>query len=138
MMSVTPASAQAAISLSRMAREALAMSVCSVPTPWQKRLRPADEPPDSTTGVGNSKFSPKASATIEAYGRTVDEPATWTLSRADAAAAETAVIARAEAVSFTKDMIGLLLIQIGSLQGDLGVVPMRLAANFCDSCVTVL
>ena len=45
------------------------------PTPSQKRLRPADDPPDSTIGVGRSKFSPKASATIDAYGSTVEEPA---------------------------------------------------------------
>jgi hypothetical protein len=65
MMSVTPFSAQADLA-SRMAREALAMSMVFSPTPSQKRLRPADEPPDSTTGVGKSVFSPKASATIEA------------------------------------------------------------------------
>ena len=66
MMSVTPASAQALTSLSLIAREAFAMSMVFSPTPSQKRFRPAEEPPDSTTGVGKSKFSPKASATIEA------------------------------------------------------------------------
>jgi hypothetical protein len=33
---------------------------------FAERRRPVDEPPDSTTGVGKSKFSPKASATMEA------------------------------------------------------------------------
>jgi hypothetical protein len=66
MMSVTPFSAQVSISLSRMEREEFAMSVVFSPTPSQKRRRPVDEPPDSTTGVGKSKFSPKASATMVA------------------------------------------------------------------------
>ena len=66
MMSVTPASAQASTSPSRIAREALAMSMVVSPTPSQKRWSPAEEPPDSTTGVGKSKFSTKASATIAA------------------------------------------------------------------------
>jgi hypothetical protein len=66
MMSVTPFSAQVSISLSRIEREEFAMSVVFSPTPSQKRRRPVDEPPDSTTGVGKSKFSPKASATMVA------------------------------------------------------------------------
>ena len=66
MISSTPFSAQAAISFSRIWREALAMSIVFRPTPSQNFFRPAEEPPDSTTGVGKSKFSPKASATIEA------------------------------------------------------------------------
>jgi hypothetical protein len=66
MMSVTPLAAQVSISLSRMEREEFAMSVVFSPTPSQKRRRPVDEPPDSTTGVGKSKFSPKASATMVA------------------------------------------------------------------------
>jgi hypothetical protein len=66
MMSVTPFSAQARFRFSRMAREAFATSMVFSPTPSQKRFRPAEEPPDSTTGVGKSVFSPKASATIEA------------------------------------------------------------------------
>ena len=51
------------------------MSIVFRPTPSHIRLRPAPEPPPSTIGVGKSKFSPNASATIEAYGSTVDEPA---------------------------------------------------------------
>ena len=66
MMSVTPFSVQSSMSLSRIGREELAMSMVFSPTPSQKRLRPAEEPPDSTTGVGKSLFSPKASATIDA------------------------------------------------------------------------
>ncbi len=66
MMSVTPLAAQVSISDERIEREAFAMSMVFSPTPSQKRRRPVDEPPDSTTGVGKSKFSPKASATIEA------------------------------------------------------------------------
>ena len=66
MISVTPLAAQASISRSRILREALAMSIVFRPTPSQNFFRPAEEPPDSTTGVGKSKFSPKASATIEA------------------------------------------------------------------------
>ena len=74
-MSETPASEQAFSSFSLIGREAFAISMVFSPTPSQKRLRPADDPPDSTTGVGKSKFSPKASATIDAYGSTVEEPA---------------------------------------------------------------
>ena len=66
MMSVTPLAAHSSNSPARMGREELAMSIWFSPTPSQKRARPADEPPDSTTGVGKSKFSPKASATMEA------------------------------------------------------------------------
>ena len=66
MMSVTPFAAQASTSVSRIGRLALAMSIWFGPTPSQNRASPADEPPDSTTGVGKSKFSPNASATIEA------------------------------------------------------------------------
>ncbi|MEO1455590.1 MAG: hypothetical protein AAFV31_17395, partial [Pseudomonadota bacterium] len=49
------------------------MSIVFSPTPSQKRLRPADEPPDSTTGVGKSKFSPKASSTVLPYATIVAE-----------------------------------------------------------------
>ena len=66
MMSVTPFAAQVSISESLILRDALAMSIWFSPTPSQNFFRPADEPPDSTTGVGKSKFSPNASATIEA------------------------------------------------------------------------
>ena len=65
-MSVTPFSAQAFSSASRIGRDELAMSMVLSPTPSQNFFRPADEPPDYTTGVGNVKFSPKASATISA------------------------------------------------------------------------
>ena len=60
------------------------MSTVLSPTPSHNFLRPAPEPPPSTTGDGNSKFSPNASATMVAYGRTVDEPVTCTLSLANA------------------------------------------------------
>ncbi len=43
-----------------------AMSMVFSPTPSHIFLRPAPEPPPSTTGVGKSKFSPKASATMVA------------------------------------------------------------------------
>ena len=66
MMSVTPLAAQVSTSPSRIGREELAMSMVSRPTPSQNCCRPAEEPPEATTGVGKSKFSPKASATIEA------------------------------------------------------------------------
>ncbi|MNL85068.1 hypothetical protein D3C87_2132490 [compost metagenome] len=49
-----------------MREEELAMSMVFSPTPSQSFLRPAPEPPDSTTGVPKSVFSPKASATIDA------------------------------------------------------------------------
>src|SRR5210317_666485 len=104
MMSITPASAQALISLSLILRDAFATSIVFSPTPSQKRFKPTDEPPDSTTGVGKSKFSPNASATIDAYGRTVDEPATCTLSRATAAPAANEANAMADTDVFTKDM----------------------------------
>ena len=42
------------------------MSIVSNPRPSHRRLRPAPEPPPSTIGVGKSKFSPNASATIDA------------------------------------------------------------------------
>jgi hypothetical protein len=65
-ISVTPLEAQRSMSDCLMREDELAMSMVFSPTPSQSFLRPAPEPPDSTTGVGNSKFSPKASATIEA------------------------------------------------------------------------
>ena len=65
-MSVTPAAWQASYSDARIGREALAMSIWSSPTPSQKRASPAPVPPPSTTGVGKSKFSPKASAAMVA------------------------------------------------------------------------
>ena len=102
-MSVTPASAQALTSFSLIAREALAMSMVFSPKPSQKRFNPDEDPPDSTTGVGKSKFSPKASATIEAYGNTVDEPATCTLSRAYAEPASAQTVS-VEIVVFAIDI----------------------------------
>jgi len=51
MMSFTPASPQALISLSLILREEFAMSIVFSPRPWQNCFRPAEEPPDSTTGV---------------------------------------------------------------------------------------
>src|SRR5210317_1856040 len=83
MMSVTPASAQAVISVSLILRDAFATSIVFSPTPSQKRFNPPDEPPGSTT---------------------VDEPATCTLSRAVAALAANVAIATADTVVFTKDM----------------------------------
>jgi hypothetical protein len=41
---------------------------------------------------------------MDAYGNTVDDPAIWTLSRAAAAVAVIAVIARVDAVILNKDM----------------------------------
>ncbi len=52
MISVTPAALQASFSLSLIARLALAMSMVFSPTPSQNFFSPAEEPPDSTTGVG--------------------------------------------------------------------------------------
>ena len=43
------------------------------PTPSHIFLRPAPEPPPSTTGVGKSKFSPKASATINGVFELLDK-----------------------------------------------------------------
>jgi hypothetical protein len=70
------------------------MSTVFSPTPSQSFLRPAPDPPPSTTGEGKSKFSPNASETMVAYGRTVDDPVTWTLSLANAvdATAKTNVV----------------------------------------------
>ena len=66
MTSVTPLAAHASRSPWRMGRDELAMSMVFAPTPSQNLFRPAEEPPDSTTGVGKSVFSPKASATMAA------------------------------------------------------------------------
>src|SRR5690606_30696889 len=64
-----------------MRREELAMSMVLGPTPAQNWRRPPPEPPEPTTGVLNSgKALPNASATIEAKGSTVDEPAIWIVS----------------------------------------------------------
>ena len=52
MMSVTPFAAQVSSSLSRISREELAMSMVERPTPAQNCCRPAEEPPEATTGVG--------------------------------------------------------------------------------------
>jgi hypothetical protein len=45
---------------------------------------------------------------MDAYGRTVEDPATWTWSRAAAAVAETAITAITEAEFLMKDTIFLL------------------------------
>src|SRR5690606_39719517 len=61
------------------------------PTPLQNCFKPPDEPPEPTTGVLNcGKVLPNSSATILAYGSTVEEPAIWMVSRA-ACAVVTAV-----------------------------------------------
>jgi hypothetical protein len=81
-----------------MGREELAISMVFSPTPAQKVFRPADEPPDSTIGVLNLGLDlPNCSATTLAKGKTVDEPAIFTWSRACAAPAtlSTARVARA-------------------------------------------
>jgi hypothetical protein len=52
-MFFTPASAHALTSFSRMGREEFAMSIVPSPTPLQNCFRPAEEPPDSTTGALN-------------------------------------------------------------------------------------
>ena len=51
-------------SSSFMSDDEFAISVVFVPTPSHILFLPAPDPPDSTTGVGKSKFSPNASATI--------------------------------------------------------------------------
>src|SRR5690606_19801108 len=109
-MSVTPASAQVLISESLIGRDALATSMVFSPTPLQNSLRPPEEPPDSTTGVLKlDTVSPKFSATILAYGSTVDEPAIWIWSRAAATPAE-AASANAAAVEARRNFfMGLLL-----------------------------
>ena len=99
MTPVTPFAAQADRSESLILRDALATSMLLTPMPSQNRLRPAEDPPDSTTGVGKSVLSPKASATIDAYGRTVDEPAIWMLSLAAAVVAPSAATTAQNAVS---------------------------------------
>ena len=53
-------------SSSFMSDDEFAISVVFVPTPSHILFLPAPDPPDSTTGVGKSKFSPNASATIDA------------------------------------------------------------------------
>src|SRR5690606_15738032 len=93
------AAAQAACSSFLMAREAFAMSIVASPRPAQNCFRPAPEPPDSTIGVLNfENVLPKRSATMLAYGSTVEEPATLTWSRpASAAPAKARVPATATA-----------------------------------------
>ena len=86
-MSATPFFLQSSRSESLMAREASLMSGVSGPTPEQNSLKPPPVPVDSTTGVLNFPPLPSASATVVANGYTVDDPVTWTLSRATAAAA---------------------------------------------------
>src|SRR5262245_58237939 len=87
-MSVTPFLAHSSCSAGLILREELATSILSSPTPAQNCFRPADEPPDSITGVLRlEKVLPNCSATMLAYGRTVDDPATLTWSRAKAAQA---------------------------------------------------
>src|SRR6056300_34682 len=72
----TPFSAQVFTSESFILREALAMSMVFAPTPWQNWRMPPEEPPEPTTGVLNwEKDLPNSSATMDAKGKTVDEPA---------------------------------------------------------------
>ena len=57
-----------------MALDAFVTSGCSVPTPAQNNLAPPPVPVDSITGVLNLPDEPNLSATIVAYGNTVEEP----------------------------------------------------------------
>ena len=89
MMSVTPFAAQVAISLALIGRDAWAMSDVSTPTPAQKSRIPPEDPPEEISGAGPEKFA----ATASANGRTVDEPAATTLSRATAEPAAATIAA---------------------------------------------
>jgi phospholipase C len=64
-----------------MAREALEMSGCWMPTPPQKSLNPPPVPVDSIFGVLKEPALPNRSATTVANGYTVEEPTMLITSR---------------------------------------------------------
>ena len=90
------------------------MSIVLSPTPVQNCFKPPEEPPEPTTGVLNcGKVLPNSSATILAYGRTVEEPAIWMVSRA-ALAVVTAAADTAKAMAMLVKRILFSLIYASS------------------------
>src|SRR5690606_17473419 len=81
-MSVTPFFWHSANSEAFIGREALARSGVVGPTPRQKALMPPPVPSDSTRGAAPPAVRLKFSATRVAKGKTVEEPAAQTPSRA--------------------------------------------------------
>src|SRR5262245_49877034 len=133
MISFTPAWPQASTSVGRIGREELAMSIVLGPTPAQKVLRPAEEPPDSTIGDLNwRKVLPNCSATTLAKGSTVEEPATCTWSRANAGPA---IATAASAATASEDFfMGLPCVRVvGRLERR---PPGRRAPNLVLPCDT--
>ena len=73
-MSVIPLLAHFFTSLFLILLEALVISTCVGPIPWQNIFRPPPEPVLSITGVLNGLEIPNFSATTVAKGYTVLEP----------------------------------------------------------------
>ncbi len=82
----------------------------------QNCFKPPEEPPEPTTGVLNcGKVLPNSSATILAYGRTVEEPAIWMVSRAAFAVVVTAAAdtAKAMAMLVKRILFSLIVCKFG-------------------------
>jgi hypothetical protein len=86
---VTPFFVQVSNSVLVMAREALEMSGCCVPTPAQNSRMPPPVPVDSTIGALRPEVRANCSATVVVNGNTVEEPTARIWSRACCASAIT-------------------------------------------------
>ncbi len=90
--------------------------LCYHPHLLQNCFKPPEEPPEPTTGVLNcGKVLPNSSATILAYGRTVEEPAIWMVSRAALAVVATAAAdtAKAMAMLVKRILFSLIVCKFG-------------------------
>ena len=116
------------------------MSIVLSPTPVQNCFKPPEEPPEPTTGVLNcGKVLPNSSATILAYGRTVEEPAIWMVSRAALAVVTAAAdTAKAMAMLVKRILFSLIVCKFGVRHLLLSFVLISITALWFYNMTTML